>query len=33
MAKNWRELISQPQYGIKVDRDTYVAMRDGVGWQ
>ena len=30
MKKNWRELISQPKYGIKVERDIYVPMRDGV---
>lgn len=27
---NWRELISQPQYGVKAERDIYVSMRDGV---
>ena len=30
MKKNWRELISQPKYGIKEARDIYVPMRDGV---
>ncbi len=30
MNKNWRELISQPQYGIKVERDILVPVRDGV---
>ncbi len=30
MAQNWRELISQPKYGIKVDRDVFVPVRDGV---
>ena len=29
MKKNWRELISQPQYGIKEERDIYVPMYDG----
>jgi predicted acyl esterase len=30
MNKNWRELISQPKYGIKVQREINVPMRDGV---
>ena len=30
MNKNWRELISQPKYGIKEERDIYVPVRDGV---
>jgi len=30
MNGSWRQKISQPQYGIKVDRDIYVTMRDGV---
>ena len=30
MNKNWRELISQPKYGIKEEKDIYVPMRDGV---
>ncbi len=30
MKENWRELISQPKYGIKEERDIYVPMRDGV---
>ena len=30
MKKDWRELISQPKYGIKIERDIYVPMRDGV---
>ena len=30
MKANWRELISQPQYSIKVDRDIIIPMRDGV---
>lgn len=29
MAQNWRELISQPRYGIKVERDVFVPVRDG----
>ncbi|MBN1188260.1 MAG: CocE/NonD family hydrolase [Dehalococcoidales bacterium] len=30
MNKNWRELISQPQYAIKIERDITVRMRDGI---
>jgi predicted acyl esterase len=30
MKKNWQELVSQPKYGIKEERDIYVPMRDGV---
>src|SRR5512138_3914887 len=30
MKKNWRQLISQPRYGIKVQKDVFVTMRDGV---
>ncbi len=30
MKKDWRELISQPKYGVKVEKDVYVPMRDGV---
>ena len=30
MTKNWHELISQPQYKIRAERDVYVPMRDGV---
>jgi len=30
MKKDWHELISQPKYGIKVERDVNVPMRDGV---
>jgi predicted acyl esterase len=30
MKKDWRELISQPQYGIKVEKDVFVTMWDGV---
>ena len=30
MKKDWRELISQPKYGIKIERDILVSMRDGV---
>jgi uncharacterized protein len=29
MKKDWRELISQPQYGIKVEKDVWVTARDG----
>ena len=30
MSKNWRELISQPEYGIKTERDVFAPVRDGV---
>jgi putative CocE/NonD family hydrolase len=30
MKKDWRELISQPKYGIKTKKDVFVTMRDGV---
>jgi predicted acyl esterase len=30
MGENWRELISQPRYGIKEERNIWVTMRDGV---
>jgi uncharacterized protein len=30
MKKNWRELISQPKYGMKIEKDVYITMRDGV---
>lgn len=30
MKEDWRELISQPTYGVMVERDVYVPMRDGV---
>ncbi|MBN1189430.1 MAG: CocE/NonD family hydrolase [Dehalococcoidales bacterium] len=30
MKKDWHQLISQPKYGIKIERDIYVTMRDGV---
>ncbi len=30
MKKDWRELISQPKYGVKAERDVYVTMSDGV---
>ncbi len=30
MNQNWRELVSQPKYAIKEERDIYVPMRDGV---
>jgi uncharacterized protein len=29
MASNWRELISQPQYKMKAERDIFVPVRDG----
>lgn len=30
MKKDWRQLISQPRYGIKVEKDVFVPMRDGI---
>ena len=30
MKKNWHELISQPKYGIKTEKEVDVPMRDGV---
>ena len=30
MKKDWRELISRPKYGIKVEKDVLVPVRDGV---
>lgn len=30
MKKDWRELISKPKYGIKVEKDVLVTVRDGV---
>ena len=30
MKKNWHELISQPKYGIKTEKEIDVPMRDGV---
>jgi uncharacterized protein len=30
MKKDWRQLISQPQYGMKTQKDVFVTMRDGV---
>jgi uncharacterized protein len=30
MKDNWHELISQPRYGIRSEKDVYVAMSDGV---
>jgi hypothetical protein len=30
MKKDWRELISQPRYGIKTEKDVMVKVRDGV---
>jgi predicted acyl esterase len=30
MKKDWHELVSQPKYSIKEERDIYVPMRDGV---
>lgn len=28
--ENWKERISQPEYGIKVEKDVFVLMRDNV---
>lgn len=30
MKKNWHELISQPRYRIKIEKNVYITMRDGV---
>jgi uncharacterized protein len=30
MTKDWHELISQPQFGIKAEKDVMVKMRDGI---
>jgi uncharacterized protein len=30
MNRNWRQLISQPEYGLKIERDIMVQMRDGI---
>jgi len=30
MSKDWIDLISQPKYGIRAERDVFVPMRDGV---
>ena len=30
MSENWRQLISQPEYRIKTEKDVYVPVRDGV---
>ena len=30
MKRDWHELISQPKYKVKVEKDIYVTMRDGV---
>jgi predicted acyl esterase len=30
MTNNWRALISQPQYGIREDKNVFVTMRDGI---
>jgi predicted acyl esterase len=30
MSKDWHELISQPEYGIRMEKDIYVTVRDGV---
>jgi predicted acyl esterase len=29
MSQNWRELISQPKYGIKAEKDIFVPVQDG----
>ena len=30
MKADWHELISQPKYAIKEEKNVYVAMRDGI---
>src|SRR3990172_5198157 len=30
MSKDWHELVSQPQYRLRLEKDVFVAMRDGV---
>jgi putative CocE/NonD family hydrolase len=30
MKKDWHELLSQPQYRIKTEKDVFVPMRDGI---
>jgi predicted acyl esterase len=30
MKKDWRQLISQPKYGIQTEKDVFVTMRDGI---
>ena len=30
MSNDWRSQISQPRYDIKVEKDVYVPVRDGV---
>ena len=30
MPEDWMEKVSKPQYGVKVEKDVFVAMRDGV---
>ena len=30
MKRDWHELISQPKYGIKVEKNVFVPMRDGI---
>ena len=30
MARDWHELISQPRYKVKVERDVIIPSRDGV---
>lgn len=29
MSKNWRELVSQPKYKVKVEKNVFITMRDG----
>ena len=30
MGKNWRELISQPKFGITKEKDVFAPVRDGI---
>ena len=30
MSENWRQLISQPKYGIRTQKDVYITVRDGI---
>ena len=29
MSNKWQQLISQPQYGIRTEKDVYMPLRDG----
>ena len=30
MIADWHELVSQPKYKMKVEKDVFVKMRDGI---